>query len=94
MPPYDQISRDNAAHKKRKIQWTDGCQEAFDMLKVLCTSAFANFNKPFKLHANASAIALGVVLYQEQDGKYRVIGYASRASQKVNPFIQHINWNS
>ena len=65
------------------IQWTDECQEAFDKLKVLCTStpilAFANFNKPFKLHTNASAIRLGAVLYQEQDGKDRVIGYASWA---------------
>ena len=45
---YDQISGDNAAHKKRKIQWMDECWEAFDKLKVLCTStpilAFANFN--------------------------------------------------
>ena len=56
------------------------------MLKVLCIStpnlAFADFNMPFKLHTNATAIGLGAVLYQEQDGKYRVIGYASRALSK------------
>ena len=86
LPPFDQISGGNAAHKKRKIQWTDECQEAFDMLKVFCTStpilAFTNFNKLFKLHTNATAIRLGAALYQEQDGKDRVIGYASRALSK------------
>ena len=54
--------------------------------KVLCIStpilAFANFNKPFRLHTHASAIGLGAVLYQEQDGKDREIGYASRALSK------------
>ena len=38
-PLYDQISGNNATHKKQKIQWIDECQKAFDMLKVLCTSA-------------------------------------------------------
>ena len=44
--------------------------------------AFDDFNKPFKLHTNVTAIRLGAVLYQEQDGKDRVIGYASRALSK------------
>ena len=83
---YDQMSGDNTAPKKRKIQWTEECQEAFDTLKVLCTSApllaFADFTKPFKLHTNASTIGIGAVLYQEQDGKDRVTVYASRALSK------------
>ena len=82
-PIYDEISGDNAAHKKRKIQWTDKCQKAFDMLKVLCIYApilgFVDFNKPFKLQTDASAIGMGAVLYQDQDGKDKVIGYATRA---------------
>ena len=85
-PLNDQISGDNAAHKKRKNHWIDECQDAFDTLKVLCTSspilAFADFTKPLKLHTNASAIGLDAVLYQEQDGKDRVIMYASRAFSK------------
>ena len=64
---YDQISGDNAAHKKRKIQWTGKYQEAFNMLKVLCTSApilaSIDCTKPFKLHTNSSAIGWGAVLY-------------------------------
>ena len=51
----------------------DECQEAFDMLKGLCTSvpilAFADCTKPFKLHTDASTIGVGAILYQEQDGK-------------------------
>ena len=85
-PLYDQISGNSAAYKKREIQWMNECQEAFDTLKVLWTSApilaFADFTKPFKLHINASTIKLHAVLYQEQDGKDRVIEYASRALSK------------
>ena len=86
MPLYDQISGDKAAHKKKKFQWTDECQEAFDTLKVLHTSApilaFADFTKPFKLHTNACTIRLGAVLYQKQDGKDGVIKYTSMALSK------------
>ena len=85
-PLYDQISGDNAAQKKKNIQWTDEYQEAFDTLKVLCTLttilAFVDFTKPFKIHTDARIIRLGAVLYQEQDEKGRVIAYASRALTK------------
>ena len=61
--------------------WMEKCQEAFDMLKFLCTStlilAFADFTKPFKLHMDASTMGLGSVLYQEQDRSNQVIGYTS-----------------
>ena len=85
-PFYNRIPGDNAAHKTRKIPWMDECQEAFDTLKVLCTStpilAYADFTKPFKLHTNASDIGLGAILHQEQHGKDRVIRYASRSLSK------------
>ena len=62
------------------------CQEAFDTLKGLCTSApilaFADFTKPFQLHTDASTIGLSAILYQKQDGNDRVIVYASRALSK------------
>ena len=58
--------------RNKKNQWMDESQKAFDMLQILCTStpilAFADFNKPFKLHTDARTIGLGAVLYQERDG--------------------------
>ena len=85
-PLYDQISGDNANKKKKKVTWTEECQKAFNVLKALCTSslilAFTDFTKPFKLHMDASTTGLGVVVYQEQDGTYWVIGHASWALSK------------
>lgn len=40
--------------------------------------AYADYNKEFQLHIDASTEGLGAVLCQKQEGKLRVISYASR----------------
>jgi hypothetical protein len=77
--------------KKKKLRkkpavpfvWGTEQQIAFEEMKRLSTTtpvlAFADYSKPFVLHTDASLDGLGAVLYQEQDGKERVIGYASRS---------------
>ena len=56
-------------------------------MKAICTEcpvlAYVDYTKPFTLHTDALAMGLGAVLYQKQeDGKERVIAYASHTLNK------------
>ena len=77
------VSGENAHKKKTPVEWTEECQTAFKHLKHFCSLtpilAYANYQKPFKLHTNASENGLGAVLYQKQDDDTEhVIAYASK----------------
>ncbi|KAL8580634.1 hypothetical protein ACOMHN_043450 [Nucella lapillus] len=73
--------------KSKKVDvsrdWNAGCQSAFQALKNRLTSApvlgYVDFSLPFILETDASLDGLGAVLSQEQNGKRRVIAYASRS---------------
>ena len=75
------------AAKKTYIEWTDAANTAFEHLKIMCVStpilAYPNYQLPFSLHTDSSTDGLGAVLYQKQDGKQRVIAYASRSVSKA-----------
>ena len=78
------ISGENAAKKKKLVEWDEQCQKAFDALKDLCTSTpiltYADYKKEFQLHTDACEKGLGGVLYQkDENGLQRVIAYASRS---------------
>ena len=72
--------------KKTFVEWTEAVDSAFGHLKKLCTStpilAYPDYKLPFVLHTDSSSEGLGAVLYQKQDGKLRVIAYASRSVSK------------
>jgi hypothetical protein len=61
-----------------KFNWSSRCNEAFEQLKVLLTTApvlaQSDIEKPFDVYCDASGSGLGCVLMQEG----RVIAYASR----------------
>lgn len=67
-------------------RWTPACQHAFECIIDRLTTApvlgFADPKLPYELHTDASAIGLGAVLYQVQEGQQRVIAYASRGLSK------------
>ena len=94
-PLNELISGDNSEKKKKEVQWTPGCQEAFEALKEHCCTTpvpgYANYKKPFRLHIDASDLGLGAVLYQQDEtGKNRVIAYASRTlSQAEKNYPAH-----
>ena len=82
------ISGENAKKKHRKVEWTEECQAAFELLKETCTDtpvlAYANYKKPFRLNTDASERGLGAVLYQlQEDDTNRVIAFASRTLSKT-----------
>lgn len=62
--------------------WDQECENAFKTLIEKLTSApvltFANPQLPYVLHIDACREGLGAALYQEQEGKFRVVAYASR----------------
>ena len=53
--------------------------------------AYADFTKPFKLHADACGTGLRAVLYQtREDGTEAVIAYASRSlSKAISHYLAH-----
>ena len=75
--------------KKTKMPlwiWEKEQQQAFESLRESLSSAsilsYPDFDLPFEVHTDASSVGLGAVLYQLQQGKYRVIAYASRGLNK------------
>ena len=87
-PLHEITSGENVGRKKAAIKWDSRCQQAFDELKKLCTTApilaYANFTIPFKLHTDACGTGLGAALYQTwKDGTIEVITYASRSLSKA-----------
>ena len=73
--------------KKTYVEWTEAADSAFEHLKKLCIStpilAYPDYKLPFVLHTDSSSEGLGAVLYQKQNGKLRVIAYASRSVSKA-----------
>lgn len=63
-------------------RWTATCQRAFEILIEKLSTApvlgFADPKLPYVVHTDASTTGLGAALYQEQNGKQRVIAFASR----------------
>ena len=68
--------------KDKPFKWTDKCEEAFQRLKEVLTGAevmgYPKNDCQFVLDTDACDISLGAVLSQIQEGRERVIGYASR----------------
>ncbi|GKF22331.1 reverse transcriptase domain-containing protein [Tanacetum coccineum] len=68
--------------KDTKFDFSDDCKKALNILKDKLTTApiiiSPNWNVPFELMCDASDIAVGAVLGQQIDGKFKPIYYASK----------------
>ncbi|GKC42499.1 putative nucleotidyltransferase, ribonuclease H, partial [Tanacetum coccineum] len=68
--------------KDAKFDFSDDCKKAFNILKEKLTTApiiiSPDWNEPFELMCDASDFAVGAVLGQRIDGKFKPIYYASK----------------
>ena len=82
--PLDyETAGDYANKKKQTVQWNEYCKVSFQKLMQLCSStpilAYADYNKPLKLHTDACDLGFRAVLYQSDDnGGDRVIAYTKQ----------------
>ena len=79
--PLDQITGRHSV-----FSWNEERQQAFEDIKSALITApvlhLADVSKPFRIHTDASDIALGAVLLQEYDDNWHPVAYASR---KLSP---------
>ena len=78
--------RRSSASFQLASRWNEKCEEAFSAIKLELTSApvlgFADYRLPFIVETDASELGLGAVLSKIQEGKTRIIAYASRGLHK------------
>ncbi len=82
--PLNQLLTGIPASRKseaQKVNWSPECQTSFAELKTALTQApvlaYADYSLPFIVYTDASNQGLGAVLAQVQEGRERVIAYAS-----------------
>ena len=87
---------DDKRHGERKPLgelWTKECSYAFQQLKMALSNppvlGFADYTQEFIVETDASLSGLGAVLSQVQDGKRRVIAYASRTLRPSEQKMQN-----
>lgn len=82
-PTNKQKAKDKKPLKRTPFKWEQEEEQAFQKIKDILTNppvlAYADYTKTFKVHTDASCNGLGAVLYQQQEGKDRVIAFASRS---------------
>ena len=76
------ITKREQKNSRTTIEWSSDLQkivnEAVDYLQSPQFLVFPDFSLPFILNCDASTQGLGAVLYQKQEGKDRVVSFASR----------------
>jgi RNase H-like domain found in reverse transcriptase len=85
--PLTDLTRGQSGQSNKPITWTAECQTAFERLKAAMASypvlRVVDPNKPFVLNTDASNVAIGAVLQQEDEsGELHPVAYFS---QRLTP---------
>ena len=73
--------------KVKKFDWTDECQQAFNVIRHLVCSepilTLPDFDKEFRLEADASHYGVGAVISQKYDKSWKPVAYFSKHLSKT-----------
>ena len=101
MPNFSKILRPLTAltRKNREFNWNTECQNALDQLKEILAQQpllyHIYMNHPYILYADASDVAVGTTLMQEDEEGEHVVYYLSNAlthTQSIWPIIESEAW--
>ena len=95
IPDFSRVSKSITELLKNQVKfvWSSDCEEAFQTLKRLLTTAPVlaqpDIEKPFDVYCDASGIGIGCVLMQEGP----VIAYASRQLKQHEEHFLLMIWS-
>ena len=84
IPRFAEIAQplDEVTGRHAQFSWNKKRQDAFDSLKssLLCAPVLQlpNVTKPFRVHTDASDVAIAALLEQERDSAWHPVAYTSR----------------
>jgi len=93
IPEFSKITKPMTELLKKgvKFYWSNQCEEAFQKLKTLLTSApilaQPNTTKPFDVYCDASGTGLGYVLMQENRVILMFLDHSSIMKRTTQPMI-------
>ena len=96
---YSNIAKplNDLTKKDKKFEWTNECQESFNILKQCFTKEpillMPDHSKPFQIESDASKVATGAVLTQTNlNGDRHLVAFSSQTFTDTKQWYEIYNW--